>query len=76
MAKRSDPRMLKPYIRIGHRSERGFNTSTVAVKAKCGAKVTKCAKVSVNARRINKEIMRHKLALASFIDVPRLVKAA
>lgn len=31
-------------------------------------------KVNVNARRINKELRRKKLALASFIPVPRLVK--
>jgi hypothetical protein len=32
-------------------------------------------KKTVNARRINKEWMRHKLAKASFIYAPRLVKA-
>ena len=73
MAKRSDPRMLKPYIMVGHRSEKGFNTTTVAVRPKCGAKVTKRAKSNVNCRRINKETMRHKLAVASFINAPRLM---
>jgi hypothetical protein len=32
-------------------------------------------KKTVNARRINRERMRVKLAKASFIAVPRLVKA-
>jgi len=31
-------------------------------------------KTTVNARRINRERMRVKLAKASFINVPRLVK--
>jgi hypothetical protein len=33
-------------------------------------------KKDVNCRRINRERMRHKLALASFVCVPRLVKVA
>ncbi len=33
-------------------------------------------KTQVNTRRINKETMRHKLAIASFVAMPRLVKPA
>lgn len=32
-------------------------------------------KRDVNKRRINRETMRHKLAVASFISVPRLLTA-
>lgn len=35
-----------------------------------------CAKKTVNGQRIKREQMRHKLALASYVDVPRLVKVA
>lgn len=36
---------------------------------------TQPRKRDVNVRRINREVMRHKLAVASFISVPRLLTA-
>ena len=35
----------------------------------------KPTKSTVNCRRVNRELRRHKLALASFVSVPRLIKA-
>lgn len=60
---------------VGRKSERGFNTTITSVRAKCGKGVLspEINKSSVNGRRINKEILRHKLAQATFIPVPMLV---
>jgi len=73
--KRSDPRMRKPYIRLGRPNDKGFNTDTVAVYGKVGVKCLNPAwhKDTVNQRH-NRETFRRKLLRASFIPVPRLVK--
>jgi hypothetical protein len=73
---RQDARMSKPYIMVGRKSNKGFNTTTVSCESKCGAKClpSRLFKASVNATRINREMMRHKLAVASFVSAPRLVK--
>lgn len=74
----NDPRMSKPYIRLGHTSDKGFNTTTTKAKSQCGSKCLSIGafKASVNVARINRERMRVKLAKASFISVPRLVKVS
>lgn len=72
---KNDPRMSRPYIMVGHKSDKGFNTEIVAPKSKAGKGCLGIGmfKAGVNARRINKETMRVKLAKASFIPVARLV---
>ena len=73
----NDPRMSKPYIQLGHRSDKGFNTSQVQGKSKAGKGCLGVGmfKASVNAVRINRERMRVKIARATFISRPRLVKS-
>lgn len=56
---RQDPRMLKPFIRLERSCSAGLNTS----------------KLSVNARRINKEMMRQRMQKAKFIPASRLIKS-
>lgn len=56
--KRSDPRMRKPFEYIGRSCSSELNTT----------------KYNINFRRINKETMRQRIAKASFIPVPRLVR--
>jgi hypothetical protein len=72
--KRSDARMRKPFEYTRRPSYKPLNTSTVRVKH--GSKYRKGdgqLKSTVNLRRINKELMRHKLALASFIPAAFLM---
>jgi hypothetical protein len=73
---RQDPRMLKPYIRLGHPSMKGFNTDTIAVRGKVGSRClpAEISKQSINWRRINAEINRHNYAEARFVPVPLLVR--
>lgn len=72
---RQDPRMRKPFIRLGRPNEKGFNTDTTKVADKVGARCLdpEIYKDSVNTRRINKEYWRHKMALAKYVAFPRLV---
>jgi len=70
-------RTFKEYTNIRPRSNKGFNTDTVAVRSKVGSRCVDPAivKHGVNTHRINKEMNRAKLAKAKFIPFPRLVTA-
>jgi hypothetical protein len=60
---------------VGRKSERGFNTTTTKVRAKCGKGVLEpeVTKSSVNCKRINTELTRRAIAQAQFIPIPVLV---
>lgn len=72
---RQDPRMLKPYIMVGHRSDKGFNTSLVQPKPhmerRCNMGIYKD---SVNYGRINRERMRVRMQRARFVPASLLVR--
>lgn len=65
----------KQYTNIRPRSEKGFNTDTVAIRSKVGSRCVDPAivKHGVNTHRVNKETLRVKLAKAKFVPFPRLV---
>lgn len=66
--------MMKPYIMVGRKSNKGFNTTQVRSRAETSVQIG-AFKTNVNVRRINRETFRHKLALACFVSAPRLVRS-
>lgn len=72
---RQDPRMLKPFIMVGHKSDKPCNTSVVLPKAHMGKRCDMgIYKDSVNYGRINRMMMRARLNKARFIPAPLLVR--
>lgn len=73
---RQDPRMLKPFTRLGRPNMKGFNTTEIRVRSKVGANCIDPAicKSTINWRRINAETNRRNYAIALFVPVPLLVK--
>lgn len=74
---RQDPRMRKPFIRLGIPSQKPLNTDSIRVRGKVGGDVADSGiyKQSINWKRIATESNRKHYAEARFVPIPVLVKS-
>lgn len=70
---RQDARMRKPFEYVRRPSQKALNTSTIRVHGSKYRRGDGGYKSSVNCRRINRELLRQKLARASFIPAAFLM---